>query len=428
MSIRLPRGTQDILPEDAVVWQLIEKTAKEVCQAYHFEEIRTPIFEHTEVFTRGVGDTTDIVQKEMYTFKDRGDRSLTLRPEGTASVVRSYVENKLYGEANALTKLYYTGPMFRYERPQAGRMRQFVQFGVEALGSANPHLDAEVLALLIEICNRLGLVNLKLVINSLGDKESRDAHRQALINHFEPSIEEFCSDCQTRLTKNPLRILDCKKDREHPLMKTAPAILDFLNDESRQYFENVKQTLDQLGIAYEVDATLVRGLDYYNHTAFELMSTAPGFGAITTLCGGGRYNGLVQEFGGPETPGIGFAFSIERFILAMKAEGVTLPERPKLDAYIVALGDEANQRAAVLLNDLRKQGFRADKDYMAKKMKAQFKAADRNGATCTIIIGEDELANEQAVIRHMVSGEQKTVAYQSIVTELGESIKGGSES
>lgn len=248
--------------------------------------------------------------------------------------------------------------MFRYERPQAGRMRQFVQFGVEALGSANPHLDAEVLALLIEICNRLGLVNLKLVINSLGDKESRDAHRQALINHFEPSIEEFCSDCQTRLTKNPLRILDCKKDREHPLMKTAPAILDFLNDESRQYFENVKQTLDQLGIAYEVDATLVRGLDYYNHTAFELMSTAPGFGAITTLCGGGRYNGLVQEFGGPETPGIGFAFSIERFILAIKAEGVTLPERPKLDAYIVALGDEANQRAAVLLNDLRKQGLR----------------------------------------------------------------------
>ncbi len=427
MSIRLPRGTQDILPEDAVVWQHIEKIAREVCQGYHFEEIRTPIFEHTEVFTRGVGDTTDIVQKEMYTFKDRGDRSLTLRPEGTASVVRSYVENKLYGEANALTKLFYTGPMFRYERPQAGRMRQFVQFGVEALGSANPHLDAEVLALLIEICNRLGLVNLKLVINSLGDKDSRDSHRQALIHHFEPSIEEFCSDCQSRLTKNPLRILDCKKDRDHPLMKTAPAILDFLNDESRHYFEQVKQTLDQLDIAYEVDATLVRGLDYYNHTAFELMSTAPGFGAITTLCGGGRYNGLVQEFGGPETPGIGFAFSIERFILAMKAEGVTLPERPKLDAYIVALGDEANQRGAVLLNELRKQGFRVDKDYMDKKMKAQFKAADRNGATCTIIIGEDELANEQAVIRHMGSGEQKNVAYEAIVTELGESIKGGLE-
>ncbi|RQW19824.1 histidine--tRNA ligase [Bacillus sp. C1-1] len=427
MSIRLPRGTQDILPEDAVVWQHIEKIAREVCQGYHFEEIRTPIFEHTEVFTRGVGDTTDIVQKEMYTFKDRGDRSLTLRPEGTASVVRSYVENKLYGEANALTKLFYTGPMFRYERPQAGRMRQFVQFGVEALGSANPHLDAEVLALLIEICNRLGLVNLKLVINSLGDKDSRDSHRQALIHHFEPSIEEFCSDCQSRLTKNPLRILDCKKDRDHPLMKTAPAILDFLNDESRHYFEQVKQTLDLLDIAYEVDATLVRGLDYYNHTAFELMSTAPGFGAITTLCGGGRYNGLVQEFGGPETPGIGFAFSIERFILAMKAEGVTLPERPKLDAYIVALGDEANQRGAVLLNELRKQGFRVDKDYMDKKMKAQFKAADRNGATCTIIIGEDELANEQAVIRHMGSGEQKTVAYEAIVTELGESIKGGLE-
>ncbi|MFB4211947.1 histidine--tRNA ligase [Shouchella sp. JSM 1781072] len=425
MSIRLPRGTQDILPEDAVVWQHIEKVAKDVCQSYHFEEIRTPIFEHTEVFTRGVGDTTDIVQKEMYTFKDRGDRSLTLRPEGTASVVRSYVEHKLYGEANALTKLFYTGPMFRYERPQAGRMRQFVQFGVEALGSANPHLDAEVLALLIDICNRLGLVNLKLVINSLGDKESRDRHRQALIDHFAPSINEFCSDCQTRLDKNPLRILDCKKDREHLLMETAPAILDFLNEESRTYFENLKQTLDQLGISYEVDATLVRGLDYYNHTAFELMSTAPGFGAITTLCGGGRYNGLVQEFGGPETPGIGFAFSIERFILAMKAEGVALPERPQLDAYIVALGEEANQRAAVLLHELRKDGYRVDKDYMGKKMKAQFKTADRNGATCTIIIGEDELANEQAVIRHMDSGEQKTVSLHSVAVELRESIKGG---
>lgn len=426
MSVQLPRGTQDILPEDAVIWQYIEKVAKEVCETYNFEEIRTPIFEHTEVFTRGVGDTTDIVQKEMYTFKDRGDRSLTLRPEGTASVARSYVGNKLFGSANQPTKLYYTGPMFRYERPQAGRMRQFVQFGVEALGSASPQLDAEILALLIDICKRLGIVNLKLVINSLGDSESRIAHREALINHFKPAIGEFCNDCQARLEKNPLRILDCKKDREHPLMNTAPSILDFLNDTSSNYFTQLKETLDMLGISYTVDPTLVRGLDYYNHTAFELMSTAPGFGAITTLCGGGRYNGLVQEFGGPETPGIGFAFSIERFILAMKAEQVELPKRRNLDAYVVALGDEANKRAPLIVHQLRQAGFRVDKDYLNKKMKAQLKAADRYAASCTIIIGDDELAKEEAVIKHMSSGEQKTIPLSELVSHIAD-LRGGKQ-
>ncbi|MBM7838010.1 histidyl-tRNA synthetase [Alkalihalobacillus xiaoxiensis] len=427
MSIQLPRGTQDILPEDVVIWQLIERIAKETCETYHFEEIRTPIFEHTEVFTRGVGDTTDIVQKEMYTFKDRGDRSLTLRPEGTASVARSYVNNKLFGSANQPTKLYYTGPMFRYERPQAGRMRQFVQFGVEALGSASPQLDAEVLALLIDICKKLGIVNLKLVINSLGDSESRTSHREALINHFKPAISEFCSDCQIRLEKNPLRILDCKKDRDHPLLQSAPSILEFLNEESDSYFQQLKKTLDLLGIRYEVDPTLVRGLDYYNHTAFELMSTAPGFGAITTLCGGGRYNGLVQDFGGPETPGIGFAFSIERFILAMKAEQVSLPERAKLDAYIVALGDEAAAYAPKLLHELRKAGIRADKDYLDKKMKAQLKAADRYGAACTVIIGDEEMEKREAVVKNMVTGEQKHVSFSQLTASIKESIQGGNE-
>lgn len=425
MSIQLPRGTQDILPEDVGVWQLIERVAKETCETYHFEEIRTPIFEHTEVFTRGVGDTTDIVQKEMYTFKDRGDRSLTLRPEGTASVARSYVNHKLFGSANQPTKLYYTGPMFRYERPQAGRMRQFVQFGVEALGSASPQLDAEVLALLVDICKKLGIINLKLVINSLGDSESRIAHREALISHFKPAINEFCSDCQIRLEKNPLRILDCKKDRDHPLLENAPSILEFLNEESSQYFQQLRETLDLLGISYEVDPTLVRGLDYYNHTAFELMSTAPGFGAITTLCGGGRYNGLVQEFGGPETPGIGFAFSIERFILAMKAEQVSLPERAKLDAYIVALGDEASTYAPKLLHELRQAGIRADKDYLDKKMKAQLKASDRYGAACTVIIGEDEMAKQEAVVKNMATGEQRNVPFTQLAAGIKESIRGG---
>lgn len=424
MAMQLPRGTQDILPEDILVWKQIEKVSMETCAAYNFKEIRTPIFEHTEVFARGVGDTTDIVQKEMYTFKDRGDRSLTLRPEGTASVVRAFVEHKLYGSPAQPTKLFYTGPMFRYERPQAGRMRQFVQFGVEALGSASPQLDAEVMALLMDICRRLGLTHLKLVINSLGDTESRVAHREALMKHFEPELHTLCGDCQQRFEKNPLRILDCKKDHAHPLMATAPSVLDHLNEESSQYFAELKQTLDLLEIPYEVDANLVRGLDYYNHTAFELMSTAPGFGAITTLCGGGRYNGLVEQFGGPETPGIGFAFSIERLILAMKTEGVALPEAQGLDAYVIALGKDAHMQAMKLLYDLRQAGVHADKDYLDKKMKAQFKAADRYHAKYAVILGEDELARSCAVVKHMQRGTQQEVALSELVPWLRQELEG----
>ena len=341
MNIQIPRGTQDILPEQAVVWQYIENIARDLCRRYQYNEIRTPIFEHTEVFSRGVGETTDIVQKEMYTFTDRGDRSLTLRPEGTAAAVRSFVENKMFGWANQPVKLFYVGPMFRYERPQAGRFRQFVQFGAEALGSADPAIDAEMISLAMNVYKALGLQELKLVINSLGDKESRTAHREALISHFQPHIGEFCSDCQSRLEKNPLRILDCKKDRDHELMSTAPSILDYLNEESKEYFNKVLKHLEAMNIAYTVDATLVRGLDYYNHTAFEIMSNAKGFGAITTLCGGGRYNGLVEEFGGPETPGIGFAMSIERLIAALTAENIALPIEQSIDIYVVALGEAA---------------------------------------------------------------------------------------
>ncbi|PTY82373.1 histidine--tRNA ligase, partial [Heyndrickxia sporothermodurans] len=264
MSIQIPRGTQDILPGEVEKWQFVEDTAKEICRTYQYKEIRTPIFEHTELFQKGVGDTTDIVQKEMYTFEDRGGRSLTLRPEGTASVVRSFTQHKMFGQPNQPVKLFYNGPMFRYERPQAGRFRQFVQFGVEALGSEDPAIDAEVISLAMTLYKKLGLKSLKLVINSLGDKESRISHRTALINHFQPRIEEFCSDCQNRLEKNPLRILDCKKDRDHELMKSAPSILDYLNNESKAYFDKVLLYLKELGIEYEVDPTLVRGLDYYN--------------------------------------------------------------------------------------------------------------------------------------------------------------------
>ncbi|MBD3107875.1 histidine--tRNA ligase [Bacillus sp. AGMB 02131] len=418
MKVQIPRGTQDILPEQAAVWQYIENVARDLCRRYQYNEIRTPIFEHTEVFTRGVGETTDIVQKEMYTFTDRGDRSITLRPEGTAAVVRSFVENKMFGWANQPVKLFYNGPMFRYERPQAGRFRQFVQFGVEALGAADPAIDAEVISLAMNIYKQLGLQKLTLVINSLGDKESRTNHREALILHFQPHIHEFCSDCQNRLEKNPLRILDCKKDRDHELMKTAPSILDYLNEDSKNYFEKVLKHLEDMGIPYTVDATLVRGLDYYNHTAFEIMSSAEGFGAITTLCGGGRYNGLVEDFGGPETPGIGFALSIERLIAALDAEGVTLPIEKQSDLYVVALGEAAKDYSVKLVNEARLHGFSADKDYGNRKIKAQFKAADRVNARFVAVLGDDELSNNKITLKDMATGDQQELDLHSFIEEF----------
>ncbi|TCN24599.1 histidine--tRNA ligase [Mesobacillus foraminis] len=418
MSIKIPRGTQDILPGETEKWQYIENKAREICGRYQYKEIRTPIFEHTELFLRGVGDTTDIVQKEMYSFTDRGGRDITLRPEGTASTVRSFVEHKMFGLPNQPVKLYYMGPMFRYERPQAGRFRQFVQFGVEALGSNDPAIDAEVISLAMSIYKELGLKKLKLVINSLGDKESRKAHRDALISHFHPRIGEFCSDCQSRLEKNPMRILDCKVDRNHELMGTAPSIIDYLNDESKEYFSKVKQYLTNIGIEYEVDPNLVRGLDYYNHTAFEIMSSAEGFGAITTLCGGGRYNGLVEEMDGPETPGIGFAFSIERLLSALKAENVELPVNEAIDIYLVALGESAKDYTVGLLNKLRSAGFSAERDYLDRKIKAQFKAADRYNAKYVAVLGDDELAENKISLKSMADGGQSEVPLDTFLEKF----------
>lgn len=415
MSINIPRGTQDILPGEVEKWQLIEMKARELCKKYQYHEIRTPIFEHTDLFSRGVGDTTDIVQKEMYTFQDRGGRSITLRPEGTASTVRAYVEKKMFGLPNQPVKLYYMGPMFRYERPQGGRFRQFFQFGIEALGSNDPAIDAEVISLAMNLYKEMGLKKLKLIINSLGDKESRNAHRAALVNHFKPRIGEFCYDCQNRLEKNPLRILDCKMDHDHELMKTAPSILDYLNDYSRVYFEKLQEYLTQLDIPFEVDSNLVRGLDYYNHTAFEIMSNAEGFGAITTLCGGGRYNGLAEEIGGPETPGIGFALSIERFIAALKAESIELEINEEIDCYLAALGANAKDRTVSLLQQLRMAGFSVERDYLDRKIKAQFKAADRMKAKYVAILGDEELQNNKINVKNMSTGEQVEIDIHSLV-------------
>ncbi|WP_121615088.1 histidine--tRNA ligase [Virgibacillus halodenitrificans] len=419
MSFKAPRGTVDLLPKDSKKWRFVEEIIKNICHRFHFEEIRTPLFEHTEVFQRGVGDTTDIVQKEMYTFEDRGGRSLTLRPEGTAPVVRAFVENKLFGDPNQPTKLYYFASMFRYERPQKGRMRQLNQFGVEVLGSANPAVDAEVIDLAMTVYKELGLKSLKLVINSLGDHESRNNHRQALIEHFTPHKDELCKDCQSRLQQNPLRILDCKTDRDHPAMKTAPSILDYLNEESKDYFEQVKDYLTAMNIEYTIDPKLVRGLDYYNHTAFEIMSEAEGFGAITTLAGGGRYNGLVEELGGPATPGIGFGMGVERLLMALEAENIDIPVNNELDCYIVVFGENVEKEAVRITHNLRQSGIQVDKDYQGRKPKGQFKAADRLKAKFVLVLGESELEKQVINVKTMETGEQIEVP----LAHLAESIK-----
>lgn len=412
MSIQIPRGTKDILPDETPAWRLMEETAGRIAKLYNYAEIRTPMFESTELFQRGVGDTTDIVQKEMYTFEDRGGRSLTLRPEATASIVRSYIENKMYGNPDQPTKLFFIGPNFRYERPQSGRQRQFNVFDVEAIGTEDPQIDAEVIALALTFYRELGLKKLKLYINSLGDIESRLAHREALINHFKPSIGEFCEDCQKRLERNPLRILDCKVDRDHPLIQSAPSILDYLNESSRTYFEKIKATLDRMGITYEVDSRLVRGLDYYNHTTFEIMGAD--FGAITTLCGGGRYSGLVKDLGGPDISGIGFGLSFERVLLALAAEGIELETGKNLECFLVTIGEKAAELGSEILYDLRNAGVSADMDYMGRKTKAQFKQADRYNSRFVAVIGDEEIERKVVNVKDMTTGEQEEVAQEEL--------------
>lgn len=414
--IKMPRGTQDILPQDSAKWRYIENRLHTLMELYNYKEIRTPIFESTELFTRGVGDSTDVVQKEMYTFKDKGDRSLTLRPEGTAAVVRSYIEHKMQGDPNQPIKLYYNGPMFRYERKQKGRYRQFNQFGVEAIGAENPSIDAEILAMVMHIYESFGLKHLKLVINSIGDSESRKEYNEALVKHFEPVIDTFCSDCQSRLHTNPMRILDCKIDRDKEAVKNAPRITDYLNNDSKSYYEQVKLHLDNLNISYVEDPNLVRGLDYYTHTAFELMIDNPEYdGAITTLCGGGRYNGLLQLLDGPDETGIGFALSIERLLMALDEEGISLDVSEDFDLFVVTMGEDADRYAVKLINDLRRNGINVDKDYLNRKIKGQMKQADRLNAKYTVVIGDQELENNEIGVKNMISGETENVQLDELI-------------
>lgn len=417
MSFQKPTGTQDILSPAVEKWQFLETKARELCRRFNYKEIRTPIFEHTELFQRGVGETTDIVEKEMYTFLDKGNRSISLRPEGTAGVVRAYVENKLYGEPD-ISKLYYIGPMFRYERPQAGRYRQLHQFGIEAFGSVDPALDAEVIAFGYSFYSEIGLKDVRVEINSVGTPACRAVYREKLREFLAPMLPELCKDCQSRYDRNPMRILDCKVDQHR--FGGAPTILDHLDKECRDHFDSVQQHLSGMGIEFTINPSLVRGLDYYTHTVFEYK--AEGIGAIDTIGAGGRYNGLVGQIGGKDQPGVGLGIGLERALLVLEAQGVELPQTPPLDVYLIALGDAAEREVPKLLYRLRQAGLRADKDYLGRGLKAQMKSADRYGARFVAILGDNELEKREITVKTMATGEQDTVPLSDFI----DAIKAGS--
>lgn len=413
MKLQKPKGTQDILPTDSAKWQYVENVARETFKKYNYGEIRTPMFEHYEVISRSVGDTTDIVTKEMYDFHDKGERHITLRPEGTAPVVRSYVENKLFApEVQKPVKVYYIGSMFRYERPQAGRLREFHQLGVECFGSKNPATDVETIAMAYQLFNTLGIKDVTLHLNSLGNTESRLAYRQALIDYLTPMRESLSKDSQRRLDENPLRVLDSKEKEDKLAVENAPSILDYLDEESQAHFDEVRTMLESLNIPYVIDTNMVRGLDYYNHTIFEFVTTIDK--SELTICAGGRYDSLVEYFGGPETAGFGFGLGLERLLLVLDKQGITLPVEEGLDVYIAVLGSEANGKALELAQAIRHQGFKAERDYLGRKIKAQFKSADAFKAKTVITLGESELESGQVSVKNNTTREEVTVSFEEL--------------
>lgn len=421
MKYQRPKGTADILPNQSSKWQFVEDNARQLFAKYCYQEIRTPIFENFDVFSRTSGETSDIITKEMYDFYDKGDRHITLRPEGTAGVVRAFVENKLFApEVNKPCKLYYMGPMFRYERPQAGRLREFHQIGIEAFGCENPALDAEVISMALELLAQLGIKNIKLALNTLGDNESRQAYRQALIDYLTPLADQLSNDSKQRLEKNPLRILDSKEECDQAIIANAPSILDYLTPKAKEYFANVKSLLDALEISYEIDSNMVRGLDYYNHTIFEIMSNDQVFdNKWTTICGGGRYSGLVEQLGGPEMPGIGFGIGVERLLLVLENLELANP----LDVYVVSIGEQTQIETFKLVQSLRKQGFVAEKDYLERKIKAQFKTADKLKARYTLTLGESELETGKINLKDMQNGEEHSVNLADVYADFAKILK-----
>ena len=413
MKLQKPKGTQDILPADSAKWQYVENVARETFKKYNYGEIRTPMFEHYEVISRSVGDTTDIVTKEMYDFHDKGDRHITLRPEGTAPVVRSYVENKLFApEVQKPVKVYYIGSMFRYERPQAGRLREFHQLGVECFGSKNPATDVETIAMTYQLFNTLGIKDVTLHLNSLGNTESRLAYRQALIDYLTPMRESLSKDSQRRLDENPLRVLDSKEKEDKLAVENAPSILDYLDEESQAHFDEVRTMLESLNIPYVIDTNMVRGLDYYNHTIFEFITTIDK--SELTICAGGRYDSLVEYFGGPETAGFGFGLGLERLLLVLDKQGIELPVEESLDVYIAVLGSGANGKAFELVQAIRYQGFKAERDYLGRKIKAQFKSADTFKAKTVITLGESEVESGEVNVKNNTTREEVTVSFEEL--------------
>ncbi|MBP2623902.1 histidine--tRNA ligase [Streptococcus oricebi] len=422
MKLQKPKGTQDILPQDSAKWQYVEQLARDTFKKYRYQEIRTPIFEHYEVISRSVGDTTDIVSKEMYDFYDKGDRHITLRPEGTAPVVRSYVENKFFApEVQKPVKLYYMGSMFRYERPQAGRLREFHQLGVECFGSSNPAVDVEVMAMAHHLFKELGIQNVTLHLNSLGNSSSRAAYRQALIDYLTPLRDSLSKDSQRRLEENPLRVLDSKEPEDKVAVENAPSILDYLDEESQDHFDQVKELLESLGIPYIINTNMVRGLDYYNHTIFEFITDVAG--NDLTICAGGRYDSLVEYFGGPDTPSFGFGLGLERLLLILEKQGISLPLTEELDVYLAVLGSEANGRALELIQALRHQGFTAERDYLNRKIKAQFKAADSFKARTIITLGESEIKAGQVQVKNNQNRQEITVSLEEIEKDFAQVLK-----
>ena len=420
--IQRPKGTNDIYGREAKIWKCVEAVIDQVMEKYNYNYIRTPIFESSELFHRGIGETTDIVTKETYDFVDRGDRHLSLRPEGTAGVCRSYIENKMYGDANQPVKVYYNGTMYRYERPQSGRDRELTQFGMEILGSDDPLSDAEIISAAVNIYKLLGLKEIKVNINSLGDTASRNTYREALVEYFRPHIDEFCDDCKERFLKNPLRILDCKVDADNEILKNAPKTIDYLNEESKERFEKVKDYLDIMQIDYEVNPSIVRGLDYYNHTVFEIEAKVKGFGANNVIGAGGRYNGLVKELGGPETPCIGFASGIGRLVMALELEQAKLPIVDSIDLFLMYVNEDEKKYAVYLAQELIMAGFIVETEYTGRSLKGQFKQADRLNSKFLVILNSEDLNNNEVKVKNNKTKEEEIISLDALIYYLDEKL------
>ncbi len=412
---RAVKGTNDILPSFVHKWQFVEGSMLDTARLFGFSEIRVPVFEHTEVFKRSVGDTTDVVQKEMYTFDDKGGRSITLRPELTAGVIRSVLENGLAGGPLPL-KVCYIGGCYRYEKPQAGRLREFHQFGVECVGAAAPNADAEVISLAKQVLDNIGIEKISLEINSIGCPECRKKYQEALKEYFRKNIDTLCDTCRDRLERNPMRILDCKSPICKELCKAAPVVIDYLCEDCEEHFAQVKKHLEAADIKFTVNPHIVRGLDYYTRTVFEFVSGD--IGAQSTVCGGGRYDGLIAQMGGQPTPSLGFAMGIERLMMVLEAQGTELPAAPTCDLYIAAMGENAAIKASALCNALRADGFAVQTDICAKGLKAQMKFANKIGSKFTLVLGDDELANNNAKLKNMNSGEESAIALSDLSDEL----------